>query len=174
MECEWLVLCTHFQREEQIAVKLGQDGYQTYLPIATHTKAGRNGKLIERRAPLFICYLFVGVDFERQRWQELYSIPGVRSILGWAPNKAKPAVVSNDQMNTMKARLAEYGDAVPFGLSRPKFLQPETVVQLLWGSMKGDYAVVQKDMGARVEVLLWFANGKRVARLPREILAVPV
>lgn len=174
MASEWIVVSTHYAQENQASLNLQHAGFETYLPLARVEKRQQNGLLVARLRPLFTSYVFVGLDFATQRWQQIAYMRGVKQILGWRDGRARPDAVKPTDMQRLKDKLASFGGPVPIGLSRPKYMNPHTMVQVLFGPFRDHPAVVKQDMGARVEILLWFAGAERTSKLPRECLAVPV
>ena len=169
---EWFAVRTHSTKEQSLSLELRHEGFETYLPLARVEKRRRDGLLVAHHRPLFPCYLFVGCG-EEVRWWEIPR-PGVKKILGYRDGVDKPITVAPQDIQELRARLSQFGEAVPIGWSRPKHFAPEMMVHILFGPFRDLIAKVQVDQGSRVKVLLWFAGAECALKLPRECLAVAV
>jgi len=174
LQTEWFVARTHFQQEQQASLELQRQGFQTYMPQARVERKRKDGVITSKLRPLFTTYIFIGCDFETQRWQPVASTRGINQIIGWQYGSAKPPIVRPQDMMDLRHHVAEHGGVVPMGLTRPKYLEPGTLVQILFGPFRDQSVRVKADKGSRVEVLLQCLGVERPVKLSRECLAVAV
>lgn len=173
MSAAWYVLRTQFQQEERAARELGNQGFETFLPLArVESRRARDGLLLAKVKPLFTTYLFVNFDHQVQRWHAILSTAGIKTFIGYKEGHDLPSAIPESDMRELRTRLQEVGGIFPLNLSRPKYITAGTIVRVLFGPFRDQAATVQVDHGTRVEVLLRFAGALRNARLPKDCLVV--
>jgi|TARA_B110000977_G_scaffold85572_2_gene114169 transcriptional antiterminator RfaH len=73
-------------------VNLKRQGFKTFLPRIEKT-IRRNGKFVKVMRPLFLGYIFVGLDITQGLWRKVNSTYGITSLVSF--NKT-PAAVPKD------------------------------------------------------------------------------
>jgi transcriptional antiterminator RfaH len=88
----WCVALTKLHQEKIAKRELGNQGFETYLPM----KLGKKEAL-----PFFPGYLFVQVDWANARWRNILSTIGVRTLLlaGDRPAIIRPGFIHKMQQH---------------------------------------------------------------------------
>jgi transcription antitermination factor NusG len=147
----WYVVHTLPHRESQVRMRLGAQGFRSFLP--RHCKTVRHArKLLSVNAPFFPRYLFVALNLDRDRWRSVNGTFGVASlVMGKAyPLCVPPGVVENLIAACREDGQLRFADQLEIGQS----------VRVLTGpvaSLSGEFSRV--DTGRRVQVLLAFWGG---------------
>jgi len=131
-----------------------------------------DGLLVEVVRPLFTGYVFVQFDPQTDPWKQVCYTYGIRGLLGYQTERDLPTPVPLIEMDALFARLAEHGGVVTLTASRPKYIEPGTLLRVLLGPYRDRNAIAEADRGARIDVLLWFAGAQRRTRLPRDCVEV--
>jgi transcriptional antiterminator RfaH len=152
----WYVVRSNVNCEQRAAKGLRAAGFQVFLPMRKVViRHARKTQEVER--PLFVRYLFVGLDLARHRWYPVRSTHGVESILGdgGVPHPVPDAEVRK----IMRAQ-----DAGLFDSTRaPSNLQPGEPVMVDGGPL-GQFVgevVACDDDRQRVEILHNFLGSLR-------------
>ncbi|MBB4803690.1 transcription antitermination factor NusG [Flavobacterium nitrogenifigens] len=95
----WYVVYTKPKWEKKVADKLQQLGIECYCPLITQIKQWSDRKK-KVEVPLFNSYVFVQIpDSERN---SVFQVAGIVRYLFWL---GKPAVVKDEEINTIKTNL---------------------------------------------------------------------
>ena len=99
---QWYVLYTRPRWEKKVAEILTTAGIENYCPLSkvTHQWSDRKKVVFE---PFFKSYVFVRVS-EGQKWGVM-KFPGIVNYVHWL---GKPAVVPNDEIESVKAFLGTH------------------------------------------------------------------
>lgn len=159
-------------QEQRAARELGNQGFETLLPLARVEHRERDGQLVARTRPLFSGYLFVEFDLNLDAWGAILSTRGVKNFVGYQKGRLYPPHVSERDMRELREKLSVCGGVIPLGLNPPKEIVAGMLVTILFGPFRDQAAIVQADCGSRVEVLLRFAGALRTSKLPKDCLAL--
>lgn len=166
------VVRTHSGLEAFASKELGNQGFETFLPLAKTSSRTKKGKIVERVRPLFSSYLFVLFNAKVQRWRSIASTRGVHSFIGWVDGMEAPLYVREHEMAALRAMVAEGDGFVQFQSELPIHLKPETMVRILFGTFEGFTAKVKEDQGSKVEAFLSLFGRETKVTLPRESLVL--
>jgi transcription antitermination factor NusG len=100
----WYIVYTRSGNEKRVASLLDKKGFETYCP----SKKLIRHPLDRRKyvtTPLFSCYVFVRASEAEQEMDTIRDTEGVQNFVYW---RATPAIVLNDEIETIKKFLAEY------------------------------------------------------------------
>ncbi len=102
----WYVVYTKPRWEKKVAALLVEKGIENYCPLNRVNRkwSDRNKVILE---PLFKGYLLVA-PVNMDKW-DLKHIPGIVNFVYWL---GKPAVVREEEINTIKKFLQEFDDVV--------------------------------------------------------------
>ena len=149
----WSVAQTEPQRENVAVHFLGEQGFETYLPVI---KAQR------RLLPLFPSYLFVRIE---NAWWAIGRTIGVLRVLcnGDHPAESRDEIV-------MKIKAQEKNGVVKLPTPRPKFIVGDKV-SVVTGSFMGQIGIYDGMSGkARERVLLDLLGRKVPVELPKNAI----
>ncbi|RYG01386.1 MAG: UpxY family transcription antiterminator, partial [Chitinophagaceae bacterium] len=100
----WYIVYTRSGNEKRVALLLDKKGFETYCPskkLMRHPMDRRKFVSVS----LFSCYVFVRATEADQDVAAIRETDGFQNFVYW---RAKPAIVSNDEIDTIKKFLAEY------------------------------------------------------------------
>jgi transcription antitermination factor NusG len=100
----WYALYTKPRWEKKVAKLLDEHGYENYCPLNKVTKQWSDRKKVVLE-PIFKSYVFVKVE-EKEKW-ELRNIHGVLNFVYWL---GKPAIIREQEINTIRKFLNEFSD----------------------------------------------------------------
>lgn len=100
----WYVVYTRPRWEKKVAERLQEAGIDHYCPLNKVQKQWSDRKKVVME-PLFKGYVFVLVD-ELRKW-DIKSIDGILNYVYWL---GKPALVKQDEIDTIKKFLQEFND----------------------------------------------------------------
>src|SRR5262245_9252750 len=80
MPAGWYVCQTKPNAERQVRRRFDDQGFICYLPLLSARKAV-NGRIFERKAPLFPGYVFISLDVDCDNWKPATATKGVLTIL---------------------------------------------------------------------------------------------
>jgi len=148
----WYVVHTQAGRESFAAGHLERQGFTAYLPRCRQQRrhARRTTQVL---APLFPRYLFVRVDFARDRWQSINGTHGVHHLVCMGD---RPSAVPDGVVEAIRARETEDGmiDLPQDPLLGQTFAPGETV-KITAGPLADQAGLFDGlDASARVVVLL--------------------
>jgi transcriptional antiterminator NusG len=137
---DWFVLRTNIKCERRAAKGLKAKGFGVYVPRTRRVIRVRRSKLRrEVRGPLFVRYMFVGLDHRRPDWFGVRSTDGVQEVLCF---NMVPVRVPYETVEGF--RVAE--DMGLFDQSEQQLkLKPGEIVRLIEGPLEGLSATVAKS-----------------------------
>lgn len=138
----WYAVYTKPRWEKKIAQKLEEKGIETYCPLNRVTKQWSDRKKIVVE-PLFKGYVFVHID-EEKKW----SIKEVNGILNYVYWNGKPALIRDEEIETIKKFLNEYTDVQ---VQEYKF-EVNKKVRVKQGALMNQEGVVIEVSGNRAKV----------------------
>jgi transcription antitermination factor NusG len=139
----WLVLYTKPKNEVKVAERLAAAGITVYCPLVTTLKQWSDRKK-KVTLPLFSSYVFVQLA-EVQR-PAVFEIPGVVRYLFWL---GKPAVVREEEIETLKEMLSDTYKEVRFAA-----LKPGAAIIVEEGVFKGQSATFKEQKGNKTILIL--------------------
>lgn len=140
----WFVLCVKARQERQVADTLRNLQIEVYCPLLKETRQWSDRtKMVE--TPLFRSYVFVRLA-EKDR-PLAFQVPGVVRYLFWL---GKPAVVRDDEINTIKSWL----DSDKLNAFELSGLAPGQEITIGKGLLKDRKAVIQKMGKTRMRLIL--------------------
>ena len=144
----WYTLYTKPNAEHQVANSLQERQIQTYLPEIEP----RNGETKIRRTPLFPCYLFMKVDFERVGLSSVQWVPGLRRVVAFDD---RPVPLPDEVINLIRRELNASNAA---GGWPSHTFHPGERVRITDGPLQGLLATFEgpSTPAYRVQVLLAF------------------
>jgi transcription antitermination factor NusG len=104
IEKKWYALYTRPRWEKKLASTLANKNFEYYCPINKVTKMWSDRKKVIQE-PLFKGYIFVCLE-EHKKW-DVKMIDGVINFVYWL---GKPAVVKQEEIDTIKKFLNEFED----------------------------------------------------------------
>lgn len=140
----WYVVYTRPRWEKKIASLLMEKGIDNYCPLNKVTKQWSDRKKVVLE-PLFKGYIFICIN-EIQKW-DIKNIDGIINYIYWL---GKPAVVRDNEINTIKKFLNEFEDVKVTELS----VATNDIVQIKQGLMMNYKGIVMEVLGnnARVKI----------------------
>lgn len=135
-EGRWLAYYTVPRHEKSAAKHLLSREVDFYLPLLRQPRRWKNGQRVEVEVPLFPGYIFARLD--PRSYFEVLAIPGVLSVVG---SKRQPAVLEDQEINSLKNGLAERN-------SRPHpFLVMGRRARIVSGAFAGKTGILIKEVG---------------------------
>lgn len=164
----WYVVMSEPRREIVGLSSLTAGGYRAWLPLCTVT-VRHAGRVVQKRAPLFPGYLFVGRD-EGQAFAPILTAIGIASVVKAGPY---PLVVRQATLDQVAAVVAAYERALraPKGEAPPPFHAGQKL-RVVEGPFTGLDGICTMAAHERTAVLLRFLGGETRAVLPSHILRV--
>ena len=102
----WYVVYTQPHRETTAQAHLDAQGFHTFLP--RYAKTIRHARKYRTTvAPLFLRYLFIAIDVDRDRWR---SVNGTRGVSALIMQHERPVPVRRGIVETLLASSAEDGE----------------------------------------------------------------
>ena len=151
----WYTLYTKPNAEYQVATALCKRGIEIFLPEVASPHPRHKG----RKRPLFPCYLFIKVDFEKGGLLSVRWTPGLRHVLAFdnRPMPLPDRVIKLIQRQVERLNTAGGWTAHAF--------QPGEKVQITGGPLQGLLAIFEGPTkpSERVRVLLDFLGQARRA-----------
>jgi len=141
----WFLVHTRPRSERKAELHLGAQGFRRFLPQLRKTvRHARRLKTVP--APLFLRYLFIALDLERDRWLSVFSTLGVSRIFTQDGRPvAVPAGIVESLIDHSEGNLTRLANNLVKGQA----------VRILSGPF-ADFvgALVRLDAAGRVQVLL--------------------
>lgn len=155
----WFLARTLAHREATAEMHLKRQGFRSFLP--RHLKTVRHArKLRSVNAPIFLGYLFVVLDLERDRWRSVNSTTGIATLfmVNDRPVPAADGIVETLIQSTDKSGVLQFTDRLECGQK----------VRLVAGPFAQALGILDRlDDAGRVEVLLEIMGGGVRVRLAR-------
>lgn len=143
---DWIVVTCQPHKESVALENLHRQGFTCYAPVIRR-QVRHARRTYEVVRPLFPSYVFVALDFARQRWRPLLSTRGVRSVVCCGE---EPSVLRGEIVESLRTR------EIDGAIVRP--CEPYRIgqrVRITKGSLDGLVAtIVDLDEKDRVVVLL--------------------
>ncbi|PHS02468.1 MAG: antitermination protein NusG [Leeuwenhoekiella sp.] len=140
----WYVLYVKSQTEKKTATALERMGLEVFCPTKTEVRQWSDRKK-KVKVPLFKSYVFVRLSEEER--QQVFAVHSVVRYLFWL---GKPAVVRDEELETVKKWLA---DELVEEVQVRQF-SPGDRVEIKGGVFKGQSAVVEQTGSRKVRLIL--------------------
>ncbi|PHQ28295.1 UpxY family transcription antiterminator [Leeuwenhoekiella nanhaiensis] len=140
----WYVLYVKSQTEKKTATALERMGLEVFCPTKTEVRQWSDRKK-KVKVPLFKSYVFVRLSEEER--QQVFVVHSVVRYLFWL---GKPAVVRDEELETVKKWLA---DELVEEVQVRQF-SPGDRVEIKGGVFKGQSAVVDQTGSRKVRLIL--------------------
>lgn len=140
---KWYALYTKPRWEKKVAKLLAERGYENYCPVNKVTKQWSDRKKVVME-PIFKSYVFVKVD-EKEKW----AIRGVSGVLNFVYWLGKPAVIREDEINTIRKFLNEFSDV---SIEKLNLLQVNATVRVKQGIMMNYQGLLIEVAGNKARV----------------------
>jgi transcriptional antiterminator RfaH len=149
----WYALHCKPNSEYQVVAILQQRGIESYLPEIEVLGASR----IQRKKPLFPCYLFCQVDLKRVGLSKIQWIPGLRRIVTFG---GQPVPVPADVIDLVRYKLDET-QANRDPLEQKHRFKSGDLVRIKQGPFQDMIAIFDRPTSPseRVQVLLGILGG---------------
>jgi transcriptional antiterminator RfaH len=154
---QWYALYTTPGAERQVALRLEENGIQTYVPVIREVEKQKR----ERIVPFFPCYLFMYVDVDTTVSSLWQWTPGLRYIVAFG---GVPLAVPSQTIELIRQKLEQLNDVL--SKPRPQF-KPGDVVRIANGPLADMLALFEgpSKPSERVVVLLNFLGQANRVRL---------
>ncbi len=139
---KWYVVYTRPRWEKKIASLLIEKGIENYCPLNKVTKQWSDRKKVVFE-PLFKGYIFICIN-EIHKWN-IKNIDGIINYIYWL---GKPAVVRDNEINTIKKFLHEFEDVKVTELN----VTTNDIVQIKQGIMMDYKGIVMEVLGSNARV----------------------
>ena len=103
MDKNWYAVYTKPRWEKKIAEVLSKKNFENYCPLNRVQRQWHDRKKIIYE-PLFTSYVFVRAEEKQQT--EIKNVDGIINLVYWLK---KPAIISNEEIDTIKMFLNDYG-----------------------------------------------------------------
>ncbi|GAA4753173.1 UpxY family transcription antiterminator [Flavisolibacter ginsenosidimutans] len=138
----WYVVYTRPRWEKKVARLLDEKGVEAYCPLnKVYRQWSDRRKLVQE--PLFKGYVFVHLEDEH-KW-DVKKIDGILNFVYW---NGKPAVVRDEEIETIKKFLSEFSDVEVEDLK----LAVQTPVRIKRGILMNYQGIVVEVMGNKAKV----------------------
>jgi transcription antitermination factor NusG len=162
-EKKWYALYTKPRWEKKIDSVLVRKGVESWCPLQKIERQWSDRKKVIED-PLFKSYVFVRID-DTERAKVLMT----DGVLNFVYYLGKPAVIKNDEVDTIKKYLAEK-DASIFIISQEGFKE-ETKIKVNHGVFMGNEGTVLRGGKKKVYVKLESLGQVMVVEVPAEYLS---
>ena len=102
----WYLLYTHCRHEKKVKERLERERFETFLPVTERWSLKNHRKRIA--VPLFPCYLLVRTEMNVNTYLKILKTQGV---IGFFCNGGKPAIIPDEEVNTIQVLLKNGKDA---------------------------------------------------------------
>ncbi len=140
----WYVVYTRPRWEKKVAERLQDAGIEHYCPLNKVQKQWSDRKKVVLE-PLFKGYVFVQVD-EQKKW-DIRSVDGILNYVHWL---GKPALVKQEEIDTIKKFLQEFSDVEVRNAS----LGPKDTVLVKQGLLMNYKGIVIEVKGNKAKVYI--------------------
>ncbi len=162
-EKKWYAVYTKPRWEKKIDSVLIRKGIESWCPLQKIERQWSDRKKIIED-PLFKSYVFVRISNE-----EKTKVLMTDGVLNFVHYLGKPAVIKNDEVDTIKRYLAEK-DASIFIISQEGFVE-ETKIRVNHGVFMGNEGTVLRSGKKKVYVKLESLGQVMVVEFPAEFLS---
>lgn len=163
----WFAVHTKAQMEDDAARRLRGQDFEAFLPLCSYERI-RHRRRVTITAPLFRRYLFVRFDRQLDGWQ---SIVSTKHVSGLIPTNISPEPAQQGAIEFLIAKVAAAGGAIPLIEDEVLPFEKGERVKFTEGAFLGFTALVQRDEGARVQVMLDMFGSRHVIPVQRESIA---
>jgi len=158
----WYAVYTKPRWEKKVAKNLGDKGFVAYCPLNKVVRQWSDRKKVVEE-PLFKGYVFVRVDSSERTAVKM--VDGIVNFVYW---NGKPAVVRDEEIETIQRFLSEFQDIEVESLD----LQVNTAVVIKKGILVNYKGVVVEVLGNRAKVLIESMGVRLSATIDRKNLQV--
>ncbi len=138
----WYAVYTRPRWEKKVARLLDEKGIEAYCPLnKVYRQWSDRRKLVQE--PLFKGYVFVHTEDEN-KW-EVKKIDGILNYVYW---NGKPAIVRDEEIDTIRKFLSEFSDVEVEDLK----LSVQTSVRIKHGVLMNYHGIVMEVMGNKAKV----------------------
>jgi transcription antitermination factor NusG len=109
----WYLIYTHCWHEKKVKKRLERERFETFLPV-TERWSRRKDRQKRIHIPLFPGYLFVHTEMNATIYLKILKIKGV---IGFFCNGGKPAIVPDEEVDTIQISLKNVKDVSPVELT---------------------------------------------------------
>ncbi len=154
----WYTLQTKPRKERVVQELLLKRDIETYLPLLASRKPSRQ----DERKPFFARYLFARLDLDTLPLSSINWMQGMSGVVSFG---GQPAVVDDEVIRWLKARLAQLGTR---DYHRGLPLTPNSRMRIVEGPLKGMQAIFDRRTGAdeRARVLVQLLGRLTAAEIP--------
>lgn len=161
-ETKWYAVYTKPRWEKKVYRLLCDSGIKSYCPLhKVQRQWSDRKKIIEE--PLFKSYVFVQVEQDEQT--KVRMINGVVNFVYWL---GKPAVIKNEEIETIKRFLNEYAEVEVKRLE----IKPDSKVSIRSGAFMDKEGVVSKIYRKKVEVIIETIGCRLIAYIDKSNVSV--
>jgi transcription antitermination factor NusG len=139
----WFALYTKPRWEKKVAQNLSDIGIENYCPLNKVVKQWSDRKKIVHE-PIFKSYVFVKVP-ENEKW-DLKKVNGVLNFVYWL---GKPALIRDEEINTIKRFLNEFSD---INIENENSISLNSTVRIKQGVMMNYKGILLELNGNRAKV----------------------
>jgi|SRR5262249_39829702 len=147
MPYDWYVCQTKPNAERQVWRRFNDQNFIAYLPLLSARKAV-NGRIYERKAPLFPGYVFISLDMTSEIWKPATQTRGVLHIL---PHSDSPRAIAAHHVEDIQRAEGE-------GLFKCGVVRPGEKVRMFRGTLVDQILECLESKGDRLK-LLWNCLG---------------
>ncbi len=142
-QLNWYAVYTKPRWEKKVAKLLDEKGIENYCPLNKVVKQWSDRKKVVME-PIFKSYVFVRVE-DKEKWN-LKNISGILNFVYWL---GKPAVVRDEDIDTIRKFLNEFGEVA---VSEIDQLKANAKVRVKQGIMMNYQGLLVEVMGNKAKV----------------------
>ena len=139
----WYAVYTKPRWEKKVASLLTEKGHENYCPLNKVTKQWSDRRKVVLE-PVFKSYVFVKIE-DAKKW-DLRKVSGILNFVYWL---GKPAVIKEEEINTIRKFLNEFSDVQ---VAEDKGLKINTKVRIKQGLMMNYHGMLIELSGNRAKV----------------------
>jgi len=142
-QLSWYAVYTKPRWEKKVAKLLDENGVENYCPLNKVVKQWSDRKKVVME-PIFKSYVFVRVE-DKEKW-DLKNISGILNFVYWL---GKPAVVRDEDIDTIRKFLNEFGEVTVSEIAQ---LKVNAKVRVKQGIMMNYQGLLVEVMGNKAKV----------------------
>jgi len=142
-QLSWYAVYTKPRWEKKVAKLLDENGVENYCPLNKVVKQWSDRKKVVME-PIFKSYVFVRVE-DKEKW-DLKNISGILNFVYWL---VKPAVVRDEDIDTIRKFLNEFGEVTVSEIAQ---LKVNAKVRVKQGIMMNYQGLLVEVMGNKAKV----------------------
>jgi transcription antitermination factor NusG len=139
----WYAVYTKPRWEKKVASLLTETGYENYCPLNKVIKQWSDRRKVVLE-PVFKSYVFVKIE-DAKKW-ELRKVNGILNFVYWL---GKPAVIKEEEINTIRKFLNEFSDVQ---VAAEEGLRINTKVRIKQGLMMNYHGMLIELAGNKAKV----------------------